>query len=301
MLKKVFGLIQLIRVLLIHPSNIIWIYGHISGKSAIILRFKKFIIERTEYPYHIIIDKYSKKQDLTYYINASGFITCSDALIEYYSSFTNKDCGFLNASLLVDYDRFANEKYVNPIKGKRYIAYCGYMGNNKDGLYDLLEAFKLVSNKVKDLTLCLIGGAEESEMNKIRRYTAKLGLENDVVFTGYVEHEKIPEYLKFAEVLLLSRPANKQAEGGFPSKLGEYLATGNPVLVTAVGDIPNYIKARKNGFIVTPGNPKLFADELYYILTNKEVAKRVGKEGQALAKREFDYKVQAERLINFLD
>ena len=49
-------------------------------------------------------------------------------------------------------------------------------------------------------------------------------------------------------MLVLARPDNIQAKGGFPTKLGEYLATGNPVVVTKVGEIPNYLIDGVNAF-----------------------------------------------------
>ena len=301
-LMKIQFIYHLIKIYFLSSSDIIWIYGYVPEIVYKLLRKKIDLIERNEYPYHLIKENYHKIQDLAYYYkNVTKFISCSNALINYYSQFTGAKCRFIKSSLLVDYHEFAIISKENPLKGTRYIAYCGYMGSNKDGLYDLLNAFSLFCEKVKDIKLCLIGRADGDEMRKIEDHAKQLGIDSRVIFPGYVNHDDIPAYLQNAEVLLLARPDNKQAEGGFPSKLGEYLSTGRPVLVTAVGEIANYIIDNESGFIVIPDDPAVFASKLDYIFKNKEQAEQVGLNGQLLAKDEFDYRHQTRELIKFFE
>ena len=55
-------------------------------------------------------------------------------------------------------------------------------------------------------------------------------------------YNEVPQLLMDSEVLALDRPNSIQAQCGFPTKLGEYLLTGNPVVVTKVGDIPLFLE-----------------------------------------------------------
>lgn len=96
----------------------------------------------------------------------------------------------------------------------------------------------------------------------------------------------------------MARPSSLQSAGGFPTKLGEYLCTGNPVVVTAVGDIPDFLNST-NSFIVEPDNNKVFGDEIIKVLDNYEYAKRVAIRGEKTAKENFDGRVQAVRLVEF--
>lgn len=91
----------------------------------------------------------------------------------------------------------------------------------------------------------------------------QLGVQDAVIFTGKVAAEELPNYLVNASILALSRPDSLQARNGFPTKLGEYLATGNPVLVTNVGEIPLFIKHGENGFIAEESNVDDFAKNLF--------------------------------------
>ncbi len=62
--------------------------------------------------------------------------------------------------------------------------------------------------------------------------------------------------------LFFHGPDSKQAQGGFPTKLGEYLATGNPVCATTVGEIPDYLVDGESVYFAVPGSVDSFADAM---------------------------------------
>jgi glycosyltransferase involved in cell wall biosynthesis len=85
----------------------------------------------------------------------------------------------------------------------------------------------------------------------------------------------------------LDRPQSRQAKYGFPTKLGEYLLTGNPVVVTSVGDIPLFLKDGESAYLVEPDNIEEFAAKLDYVLSHYEESKRVGQNGREVALKHF--------------
>lgn len=108
----------------------------------------------------------------------------------------------------------------------------------------------------------------------------------------------MPSYLLNAQLLLLARPANIQAKGGFPTKLGEYLTTGRPVVITKVGEIPDYLTDGENAFMAEPDNPLSFALKVEEALTDTENARAIGLNGKKLAVTIFNYKTQGLEMIN---
>ena len=96
----------------------------------------------------------------------------------------------------------------------------------------------------------------------------------------------MPQILKNAAVLALDRPESLQAQCGFPTKLGEYLLTENPVVVTKVGDIPLFLK---------DGETALIAEE-----RNPEEASKIGKAGALVAMREFNYLNETKKIIDVI-
>jgi len=292
------------------PGDIVYFYAWtiFTPIEVFIARLRKcdIFFERNEYPYilrqnvsDVKIQLHFQRMDNIFYKkclkHAKGFITCSTFLENYYKQFTPVKVPFAKFPLFVDYNRFSQDNLPS-LYDFKYIAYCGYMGDNKDGVSILIDAFKIIAPLYK-INLVLIGTAGENIMQELQDNAKEL--ENRVVFTGHINHENMPQLLQAAEILVLSRPDNKQAEGGFPSKLGEYLATGKPVIVTKVGDIPSYIQDGINGFLAKPDSAEDFAEKIKNVLDDYENALQVGKQGQEFVKN-FDFQKQGLLLKQFL-
>jgi glycosyltransferase involved in cell wall biosynthesis len=269
------------------------------------IRRKKIVYAIDEFPWSVIYHTSSVFDKIflkVFYKLFDGLIVMTFTLAEYYSGKVRKDAIIHQLPMTVDMDRF-NVQLTHKIKGPSYIAYCGYdistkngLIVSKDGVDILIEAFSIIIPKHPDIFLYIIG-----EYNKYRvQQVEKLHLSGRVVFIGNVHRDNIPEYLFNAKLLVLARPNNKQAQGAFPSKLGEYLATANPVVATKVGEIPLYLKDNWNAFLAEPGNVQSFAEKMDYVLSNPGIAKKIGTRGRELAENEFDYKKQGIKLQEFL-
>ena len=150
-----------------------------------------------------------------------------------------------------------------------------------------------------NINLLLIGGSTTPEdLVRIKEFAKDKG-DGRIIFYGKASREEIPDLLVNANALALARPSSLQSTGGFPTKLGEYLATSNPVVVTAVGDIPRFLN-EENSFVVEPDNNKAFAEKLVKIFNNYSAAQEIGRKGREVAEKNFNYKVQAPRIHDFI-
>ena len=266
---------------------------------AIVLLFVNrrsvLIHERTEYPdlngKKILYNRLCKHFDI--------ILTISNAIKTYFIRNGIKEEKIYIFPMLVDPQRFEGNLLNN--RNDRYIAYCGNMDGNKDGLFDLVDAFRLFHNKISDVPLYLIGDTKDQyHLQLLKDKVTGYGLQESVIFKGRVNRDEIPEYLVNASALVLARPDNYQARGGFPSKVGEYLATGMPVVLTRTGELDSYLKDNIDCFFVEPGDPNAFAEKLIYVFENYEYAKKVGASGKRKAYKEFIYIVQVKKLIGYL-
>lgn len=235
-----------------------------------------------------------------YYKLFDGLVVISNPLREYLKSRIRKTARLLLVPVIVDPEEFVNERRT-PTTEKRSIALCGALSQRKDGVLTLIRAFKQVSDNLTDLTLYLIGGTpgHEDEL-KSRELVKELGLESKIVFTGYVSRDRLRQLMCDASVLALAKPSSLQADYCFPSKLAEYLATGNPVVVTDTGEISLYLEDGVNAFITAPDSDAAFAQRLEFVLSNPEIARQVGRRGQEVALSSFDYRIQAKRIMSFV-
>ena len=104
-----------------------------------------------------------------------------------------------------------------------------------------------------------------------------------------------------AKILVLPRPDSLQAQHGFPTKLGEYLATGNPTLVTSVGEIPDYLTDNLDCYIAAPGNVESLKNKLLEIIEDYPKAKKVGLRGRKIAEIHFNNMNQTKKIIRTIE
>lgn len=261
----------------------------------------KVVQEKSEYPF-CLRDKSKKGRIYSYlYVNTvykhlDGMIVMTRPLKDYFKNKVSRKCRMIQVPMTVDTDRFDIPK--KETKFGRYIVYCGNMSGNKDGVYNLIDSFSIIAEKYSDWRLVLIGGTNtKEEFDTIKSYVNNLNLNNIILF-GKADRDQIPQLLKDASIMALARPDSLQSQGGFPTKLGEYLATSNPVVVTAVGDIPEYLN-ETNAFVVPPGDNSKFAMALSEIIENYEAARLIGENGRKTMLANFDSKLQGNIVANY--
>lgn len=281
-------------------NSIILVYG--SPLLCLFLTKHRYNIffECTEVPFYGknkgLIKKLKECIKLIMAKRASGMIVISKALKDYFSQRGVKNTVVVN--MFVDASRFDID--VKSAE-KPYVAYCGTVSPFKDGVDCLIMAFASFLKSNSDYQLKIIGKFENVESGKIVRNLAeKLGISEHVDFTGIVSPSEMPSLLKDAAMLALARPNNRQARFGFPTKLGEYLATGNPVVVTDVGEIGDFLHDSVNCRMAIPGDVDDFAEKMSWVAAHPDEAKAIGMKGKELTRNEFSSFVQSRKALDFM-
>ena len=229
----------------------------------------------------------------------AGIIVISQALRDYFVENGCEPGRVQIVNMMVDSTRFGK---VQTDAEEKYIAYCGTASNNKDGVDQLIIAFATVVSTHPQYKLYIIGSTP-SKTQRFGNYdlVKSLGIEENVVFWGIATATEMPRLLQSAEILALDRPDNKQARYGFPTKLGEYLFTGNPVVVTRVGEIPLFLKDGESALIAAPDNPQDFAGKLCWAIEHPEEAKKIGERGRRVAEEHFNYLTETTKLVRIIN
>ena len=227
-----------------------------------------------------------------------GLVLMTKTLMKHYSNFDSFP-SLTHIPMTVDFQRFDKKPDVLPEFEMPYIAYIGVMDNAKDGVNILIDAFSQISKEYYELKLYLVGGWNYDTPSHLSRIK-ELDLENRIKWLGEYPRDVIPSIICNAKILTLPRPDSKQAQGGFPTKLGEYLATGVPVCATSVGEISDYLIDNKSIFFAEPGSVDSFANSLRNALKDSVKANKVGKQGKKIAEKHFNKKIQSRTLYKFL-
>lgn len=269
-----------------------------------------FVVEKTELPK---IYKNEAYYNSTYFrrifkIYIENVFAYPDAWIvetktlqNYYQKFSKPDASFHILPMTVEVERFSNLKKNQ--HSENYIAYCGNMRED-DGLSILINAFKLIADKYPDYKLKLAGNSDDTPKQK--ELVKQLNIEDRVVFSGRMDRELIPEFLGNARLLVLASPTSLRSCATMPCKVGEYLCTEVPVVVTALGEINNYLIDRENAYLAQPDSAEKFAQKMDDALSDSEERKKkIVENGRKTALKYFSADSQAitmshifERIFN---
>lgn len=182
----------------------------------------------------------------------------------------------------------------------------GYSGtpSMKDGLFDLLNAIALLRKKGLDTTLLIIGDTVfgESLIPKLKVECSKLGVSDLITFTGLVDSSAVKQHLSTCKILTLTRPRNIQTEAGFPTKLGEYFASGKQILMTNFGDIETYFEKDSEMIIAECGDIEDIANKIEWIIKHPAEANTIAQKGYKKAKSMLEYQASVKNICdNFFD
>lgn len=202
-------------------------------------------------------------------------------------------------NMIVDFKRFNGlVKHSNEI---RYISYCGTASNNKDGVDELIKAFSLVVKQINGVKLRIIGNTPSaSDISGNNQLIRTLDIEDKIEFTGQIPYDEVPQLLMDSDILALDRPDSIQSQCGFPTKLGEYLLTGHPVVVTNVGNISQFLIDGKSALLARERDAQDFANKLLWALNNPDIASKIGQQGRQVALNSFNSNIETLKLISLL-
>lgn len=120
------------------------------------------------------------------------------------------------------------------------------------GLDRLIESFMHVLKQFPNAKLLLVGDGRARQL--VDDKIAEMGVASNVIITGFVPQEKVPEYLSVADVTVLPYPKLPMDLWFSPLKLYEYMAAGKAIVASRSGQIAEVLQDGYNGLLVEPGS-----------------------------------------------
>ncbi len=198
------------------------------------------------------------------------------------------------------YDRpLASEAGHNPDNGEVSIVYTGGIGPlHYNAFQNLLAAIELLDRK--DVRLHLYtpqsfdsiqsAGIAGSNLvhHKHEPVTAMPRIQSraDILFLSLAFNSAYPEIIRTAQ----------------PGKMGEYLASGRPILVHAPADsfISWYFRQHECGIVVDEDDAAKVANALNSLIGDTDLCKRIGNNARQRAKADFDHVKERARFMKLI-
>lgn len=164
------------------------------------------------------------------------------------------------------------------------ILFVGRLVERK-GVEHLVRALPLILSE-REAELTVVGEGEwEAE---IRTAVRESGVEDRVVFEGYVASEELARLYAGCDVFVLPAVVDRKGDTeGLGVVLLEALRFERPVVASDLGGIPDIVKDGMTGWLVPPEDPGALASRILEIASHPEEARRVAREGRRHAERNF--------------
>jgi glycosyltransferase involved in cell wall biosynthesis len=201
----------------------------------------------------------------------------------------------LRIPILVRADDFLCEGEPEP----GLVGYVGNLGHAEE-LDHLALGVATVAADHPEARARVFGGGSTDRMQQLQERFAGLGTQGRIELAGAIPAAAVPAALCRCSALALPRASGLFSTAGMPTKLGEYLATGRPVVVTATGDISDYLTDGVDAYVVPPEDDAALATALASALFDPTSA-TVGAAGRATATREFDPERHMRRLLDAIE
>ena len=192
----------------------------------------------------------------------------------------------------IDLDRFAPAE--QPQGGPFTILTVARL-QEKKGLGDLVEACAKLREQGLTFRCRIIGQGRLRPVLKER--IAELGLDSEVRLLGVMTQDRIVEEYAGADLFVLPCVVGEDGnQDGLPVSIVEALASGVPVITTAVAGIPEAVLDGVNGRIVPQRAPAALAEAIADLIENREALARLAAAARPHVAERFDKHRTARRL-----
>lgn len=209
-----------------------------------------------------IVYRVAKKVEWLLYRNADAVVSLTEAgkqVVEGFPAVAGRGIPIEVIPTCVDTDRFTpkirNDALMKQagFGGKVVFTFLGSVGT----WYALdltLDFFRVVCQEISNAAFLFIVRGTGDELQAQLKQS---GLAMQSLVLPEVAHEQVPSWLSIASVgTAFSRPTPSNT-ARFPTKIGEYLASGLPVVVSAgLGDCDHLIETERVGVIVSEHTPE---------------------------------------------
>lgn len=178
-------------------------------------------------------------------------------------------------------DTVTNFREKHGLLNKKVLLFSGRLSAAKGGGKTLEALAQIV--KVAPDTVLLVAGGNDWYAKLMLEKAKNLGVEKNLIFTGWIERNTIKVAYAAADIVLMP----SICFDAFGRVNIEAMASRKPVVSTCYGGTPEIVVDGVTGYIVNPLHPEEIAEKALELLKNPKRAEEFGKAGYERVKTHF--------------
>jgi len=274
--KKLFGVRYLV------SAHGIEVWGNLRKRDLIGLRNADLILPVSKFTEEILHNKHGIPDSRMFLLR-----NCVDV-----NKFTTKE---KNSKLIKKYD----------LKNKKVLLSVGRLSKDEKykGHDTIIKILPEIIKSIPNIVYLIVG--EGDDRKRLEKLVVKKGIENNVIFAGFVENEILVDYYNLCDVFILpskfGKRNGKYIGEGFGIVYLEAASYGKPVIAGKYGGSAEAVINEKTGFLVDPYDLDNVKGAIMKLMTNEKLAKEMGIRGKEWVKKEFSCEKFPKKLKRILE
>jgi glycosyltransferase involved in cell wall biosynthesis len=178
--------------------------------------------------------------------------------------------------------------------GNLNLLYVGKLDVHR-GVDLLVRAMPLLLREFPALSLTLVGDGKHKE--QLEALVRQLGLGDTVVFPGWVNWNRITDFIQAGTVCVIPHLRCEHTETTLPNKLFDYLALSKPVVASDCRPLQQIIQDRNCGLTFKSGDLESLQATLRSMLLDPAREEK-GRNGRRAIEQAYNWEVDKQRLLH---
>ena len=162
------------------------------------------------------------------------------------------------------------------------------------GIYELIEASKIIKKKYPKTEIDIVGELEPSFGGIPKNVIDKWVIKKYINYHGY--KDDIRPFLKKTDVLILA-----SYHEGLPRSVLEAMSVGRPVIVTNIPGSKILVKSGENGFKIPIKDSVSLKNKMLWFIKNQNQINKMGKISRRMIEDKFDVKMINNQLLKLME
>jgi glycosyltransferase involved in cell wall biosynthesis len=180
------------------------------------------------------------------------------------------------------------------------LLWCGMADGYARDVYFLIDAMaRLQSTAGNNSLLRIVGPCTKKFRDKLLSYANSKNIPAarlDIV--GFVSDAQLWNYCTKADALLMPMWDDDRSITRFPTKLGQYLASGRPIITARVGEVKHFLSDETAMFYL-PGDANSLAHSLDSVLSDPPLGEKLATRATEVVLPRVDYRSNAQQICKW--